>query len=182
MNNFTEISPFELNDNTFKLISKDWTLITAGNITDDGNTHGYNTMTASWGGLGVLWNKNVATIYVRPQRYTYEFIEENEYFTLSFFDESKRSALAFCGKNSGRDCDKAKECRLTPIAVDDSVAGNPVAGNPVAFDEAQLILVCKKLYHSDIDPKNFYSAEIETHYNNDYHRMYIGEIVKILIK
>lgn len=169
MNNFKCISPKELTNNAFKLIGDDWTLITSGNETS------YNTMTASWGGVGVLWNKNVVHIYIRPQRYTYEFVEKNNYFTLSFFDtnnEAYKKALTFCGKNSGRDYDKAKECGITPIK----------AGESIAFDEAKLILVCKKLYHSDLDPANFYDETIENNYNGDYHRMYIGEIVECLIK
>jgi len=167
MNNFTEISPKQLGYNPFKLIGDDWALITAGNL------HSYNMMTASWGGIGVLWGKNVATIYIRPQRYTYEFIEANEYFTLSFFEDDKKSALNYCGKYSGRDFDKAKECNLTAIKV----------GESVSFDEAKLILVCKKLYHHDITPDNFYDESIEKNYaNKDYHRMYIGEIVTTLLR
>lgn len=165
MSKFIEISPNELQENPFNLIGKEWTLISAG------NKNSYNTMTASWGGVGVLWNKNVATIYVRPQRYTYEFIENNEYFTLSFFGTDKREALTFCGTKSGRDYDKARECSLSIID----------AGESIAFNEARLILVCKKLYHSDINPENFYDKDINNNYQNDYHRMYIGEIVKAMI-
>ena len=166
MKNFKEITANELDANVFNLIGKDWTLITAGNLEK------YNTMTASWGGVGVLWNKNVATIFVRPQRYTYEFVEENDYFTLSFFGGEKREELTFCGRNSGRDCNKAKECNLTAIDTN----------NGVAFEESNIILVCKKMYYNDIDPQNFLDDSINNHYNNDYHRMYIGEIVKVLVK
>lgn len=167
MNQFKEITCSELNYSPFELIGDEWMLVTAG------NEQSFNTMTASWGGLGVLWGKNVATIYIRPQRYTYEFIEKNEYFTLAFFDDSYKKALAFCGKYSGRDCDKAKECNLTPLPIDEAIA----------FEEARLILVCKKLYHQDINPDNFYDTSIENNYaNKDYHRMYIGEIVKVLVK
>ncbi|WMJ22501.1 flavin reductase [Paludicola sp. MB14-C6] len=167
MYQFQEHSCKELNNNPFHLIGDEWMLVTSG------NEQSYNTMTASWGGLGVLWGKNVATIYIRPQRYTYEFIEKNEYFTLAFFDESYKKALGFCGKYSGRDYDKAKECNLTPMPIEQTIA----------FEEAKLVLVCKKLYHQDIDPENFYDASIENNYaNKDYHRMYIGEIVKVLVK
>lgn len=165
---FTEISAKELNENPFKLIGDEWTLITAG--TPDN----YNTMTASWGGLGVLWNKNVVTIYIRPQRYTYEFIENNDYFTLSFFTQEYKKDLTFCGRHSGREYDKAKECGLTPIKIDETTT----------FDQAKLVLVCKKLYHDDIKPENFHDDLIDNqnYPNKDYHRLYIGEIIKVYSK
>lgn len=168
MNQFKEISPKQLTENPFKLIGDEWTLITAG------TSDAFNTMTASWGGLGVLWNKNVATIYIRPQRYTYEFTEKNDTFTLSFFTEDYKKELGFCGKHSGRDCDKVKECGLSAIEVDGSMA----------FSEAKLILVCKKLYHDDIKPENLYDDSIDkaNYPNKDYHRMYIGEIIKVYVK
>lgn len=163
---FKEISGNQFGKNVFNLIGKDWMLVTAG------NSESYNTMTASWGGLGVLWNKNTATIYIRPQRLTYEFIEKNDTFTLSFFSEEYREALKFCGSHSGRDCDKAKGANLTPLAIE----------NTTAFEEASLVLVCKKLYHSEIDPANFHDATINDNYpGKDYHRMYIGEILSILV-
>ncbi|MFZ2539147.1 MAG: flavin reductase family protein [Oscillospiraceae bacterium] len=167
MNDYNKISPKELNQNPFTMFHKDWALITAGTIDS------YNTMTASWGGVGVLWNKDVATIYIRPQRYTYEFIEKNELFTISIFPEDYKKALNFCGKFSGRDYDKAKEADITPVEVDGSTT----------FKEARLVFVCKKLYHSDINPEHFYDREIEKNYTlKDYHRMYIGEIVSAYIK
>ena len=129
-----------------------------------------NTMTASWGGLGVLWGKQTATCYIRPQRYTYEFMEAGEAFTLSFFGEEYRKALAFCGAKSGRDVDKVKECGFTVAAG---------AGDAPYFEEADLVLVCKKAYWQDLDPSHFLDPEIEKHYpQKDYHRMYIGEIVE----
>lgn len=165
MNEFKKINPYDITDNPFKLIGKDWALITSGDESS------FNSMTASWGGVGVLWNKPVATVYIRPQRYTFEFTEKNELFTLSFFTEEQREALTFCGRNSGRDCDKAKETGLTPIFPDGAAA----------YDEARLILVCRKLYHDDINPANFHNAEIdEKNYpQKDYHRMYIGEIIAV---
>lgn len=162
MNNFMKISPKELIQNPFTMFQDDWALVTAG------QPESYNTMTVSWGGVGVLWNKDVATIYIRPQRYTMEFIEKNEFFTISVLPQDYRQALSFCGKYSGRDYDKAKETGLTPVKADGSVA----------FDEARLVFVCKKLYHSDIDPANFYESELDKNYTlKDYHRMYIGEII-----
>ena len=103
-----ETDILEINENAVKLIGKEWMLITAGNMEN------YNTMTASWGNIGFLWGKPVATIYVRPQRYTLEYIEREECFTLSFFPEQYRKALNICGTKSGRDTDKVKEAGLTP--------------------------------------------------------------------
>lgn len=160
---FREINIADLSFKPFELISKDWMLITSG------DEQGFNTMTASWGGLGVLWHKNVATVYIRPQRYTYEFVEKSDLLTLSFFGEEYRSALTLCGSKSGRDCDKAKEAGLTPLFVDGTTT----------FEEANLVLVCKKLYFDDLEPKQFLDSEIEKNYAaKDYHRMYILEIVK----
>ena len=103
MKKFKEIKPEELEFNPFRLIGKDWMLITAG------TEEKFNTMTASWGSVGILWNKPAVTIYVRPTRYTYEFVEKYDEFTISFFSEEYRSALNFCGSKSGRDYDKALE-------------------------------------------------------------------------
>ena len=167
MNEFIEISPYEIDDNVFKCIGKDWMLITAG---DENN---FNTMTASWGGLGVLWRKNVSFSFVRKHRHTYGFVENSGTFTLSFFDEEYRDALNICGTKSGRDCDKVKVSGLTPEFID---------GTPT-FKEARLVLVCKKLYIHDIDPNNFIDMNVNELYPaKDYHRMYIGEILKVLKK
>lgn len=164
MKHFDIIKPEELSDNPFRLIGKDWTLITAG--TPDS----YNTMTASWGGLGILWNKPAATVYVRPTRHTYGFMEKNDEFTLSFFSEEFRSALNFCGSKSGRDYDKALETGLTAIPV----------GGSTAFEQARLVLLCKKIYFQDMDSRNFLDEGAEKFYPaKDYHRIYIGEVLKI---
>jgi len=109
---WNRISPKELADNPFRLIGDDWTLITAGTPAK------WNTMTASWGGLGVLWGRPVSFIFVRPTRHTYGFLEEASRYTLSFFDEKYRSALNHCGKVSGREHDKAAETGLEPIPLD----------------------------------------------------------------
>ena len=105
----TEFDVKTLSFDPFERIGRDWCLITAG------NKGSYNTMTASWGGVGILWNKEVATCYIRPQRYTKEFVDREEYFTLSFFPDGWREALNFCGKYSGRDRDKAAETGLKPF-------------------------------------------------------------------
>lgn len=159
-----ELDPKRLEENVFSLFDDQWTLITAG------TPEHCNSMTASWGGLGVLWHKNVATIYVRPQRYTYAFLEASDYFTLSFFDEEWRQQLSYCGTVSGREADKIASCGFHIGA----------AGEAPFIQEARLVLVCKKRYWSDLDPAHMDSEALEN-YDNDYHRMYIGEIVKVLI-
>lgn len=168
MNGFREISYKDIKRNPFAMIGDEWMLITAG------NEEKYNTMTASWGSVGILWGKPVAITYVRPQRYTYEFMETCEYSTLSFYDEAYRSALQFCGSRSGRDYDKAKETGLTPLFVDGTAA----------FAEANLILVCKKLYFDDLEPSHFSTTEVETacYPDKDYHRVYVSEICKVYEK
>ncbi|MBR5496130.1 MAG: flavin reductase family protein [Oscillospiraceae bacterium] len=164
---FKEISPYEIANNAFSLISKDWMLITAG------DKQNHNTMTASWGSIGFLWNKPIATIYVRPQRYTFEFLEQNDTFTLSFFDEEYRDALKLCGAKSGREINKDKETGLVPLETDGATY----------YEQARLVLVCKKLYFQDITPDNFIDDTIDSNYaNKDYHRAYIGQIVKVLAK
>lgn len=162
---FKEINIRDLKPSAVELISDRWMLVTAG------TPEKFNTMTASWGAVGELWKKDVAFTFIRPQRYTYEFIEQNEFFTLSFFDGFKKE-LSLCGSKSGRDIDKVKECGFTPVF-----------DSGVYFDEASIVLVCKKLAFQDIDPKGFIDPEIQSNYAaNDYHRVYIGEIVKTLIK
>lgn len=165
--NFTEINCENLNMNAFKSIGKDWMLITSG------NKEKFNTMTASWGSVGVLWNKNIATIFVRPQRYTFEFLEKNDIYTLSFFGGNFKKELVFCGKNSGNNVDKIKSTGLIPIFDD----------NFTFFSQAKLVFVCKKIYTDFIKPDNFLDDSIKINYeNNDYHKIYVGEIVKCLVK
>ena len=150
------------------LFDEKWALITAG------NKESFNTMTASWGGLGELWNKDVCFIFIRPQRYTYEFTEREEYFTVSFLPEEYKKALTFCGRNSGRDCDKVKDAGLTPVEFEESMG----------FEESEITVLCRKLYHQDINPEGLADKSIDSacYPDKDYHRMYIGEIVKVFIK
>ena len=162
------IDPKQIAGNPFAMIGDQWMLITAG------TGEACNTMTASWGGLGVLWNAPVATCYVRPQRYTKEFLDREEYFTLSFFGEAYRKALSVCGSKSGRDVDKVKECGFT---VKTAECGAPY------FEEAELVIVCRKRFAQDFDPANIPGDVKEKQYHNaDYHTMYIGEIVEVLSK
>ena len=142
-------------------------LITAG------TPESFNSMTASWGGLGVLWERKVAFCFIRPTRYTREFVERSQDFTLSFFGEQHRKALSFCGSHSGRNTDKVKGSGLTPVKE----------SNVVYYDEARLVLLCRKLYFQDIGPERFLAPTINDMYpEKDYHRMYVGEIVKCLVK
>lgn len=165
---FKTISPYELSDNVFKLLDKDWMLVTAGRKED------FNTMTASWGHLGIMWNLPVAICYIRPQRYTFEFVNRNEDYTLSFFPESCRKMLQFCGSKSGRDYDKVKETGLIPLETE--------TGN-IFFEQARLVLECKKIYQDDMKSENFVRPEIarKNYPKNDFHRFYFGEIVKAMV-
>ena len=134
-----EIQTSQLHSDAFTMIGKEWMLVSAER---DGIV---NTMTASWGGMGILWNKKVAFVFLRPQRYTKEFVDREEYFTLSFFGEEYRKALSLCGSKSGRDVDKVKECGFTVEAAE--------CGAPY-FDQAELVLVCRKRFAQPMDPAN----------------------------
>lgn len=154
-------------------IIKKGMLITAGSI--DG---GFNTMTASWGMLGELWNRPVCTCFIRPQRYTFGFAEKNEYITFCFFDENDDNTekiLNICGTKSGRDTDKCAECALTPLPVAD--------GRAVVFAEAKTVLVCRKLYVSDIEEDSFVDRTcLATYKKKDYHRCYTCAIEQVLVR
>lgn len=165
---FKEIKAEELSMNPFTKIGKEWLLLTAG------NEEKCNTMTASWGSMGVMWGKNAATVYIRPQRYTKEFVDRDETFTISVLGESYRKALNFCGTVSGKGIDKMKEAGLTPYYLD-GTAG---------IGEADLIMVCKKMYHDTIKPECFDDTfnDGKWYPQKDYHTMYIAEIVKVLVK
>ena len=167
MNSFHETTPAEMGSDVFTRIGKQWMLIGAGREGD------HNMMTASWGGLGVLWNKPVSTVYIRPSRYTMAFTEREDYYALCFFGEEYRDALTFCGRHSGRDGDKCEQTGLTPC----------FDRQAPYFEEAELVLICRKLYAQDMDPALFLDESIENHYHgSDYHRVYIGEIVTVLKK
>lgn len=164
---FQKVDPKSLNLNPFAAIGDQWMLITAG-------TKGRcNTMTASWGGLGVLWGAPMATAYIRPQRYTKQFVDENEYFTLSFFSEDYRPQLSLCGTKSGRDMDKVKECGFT---VAEGAGGAPY------FEQAELVLVCRKRMTMPMDEAAMPQDVKDKWYKGDYHTMYWGEIVEALKK
>ncbi len=161
------LSPFELEGNIMRSLGTDWMLITAG------SEEKFNTMTASWGGMGILWNKSVVFAFVRPQRYTYEFMENNDYFSLSFYDKSWARALKFCGTNSGRDVNKAKVTGLTPIFDEKAPY----------FEQANLTVICRKLYAQDMDPGSIIDPDLNQYYRgNDFHRVYVGEMTRVLVK
>ena len=166
-----EIPISELQINPMTMISDEWMLITAG---DDKN--GYNTMTASWGHLGAIWGHgkgfSTSTVYLRPQRYTKEFMDREELYTLTFFPPGYKKQLAYLGSHSGRDEDKVAATGLTPVFGE----------GYTYFEEASLVLVCRKLYRAPLVEEGFLDKQIiEDNYpERDYHDMYIGEIVKVL--
>ena len=142
-------------------------------LTVQGSNEALNTMTVSWGQAGVLWGREVCTIYVRPQRYTYEFCENGEIMTLSFFDEAFRPTLAYCGTKSGRDVDKFKECELS-YTIKDSAC---------IFDKARVTLVLRKLYAQDLKEGCFTdNAPLSNYKNGDFHRAYTCEIIDVITK
>lgn len=161
-----EINIRDIKANAIKMISDDWALLTAG------NKQSFNTMTVSWGGIGELWGKDVAFIFVRPQRYTKEFIDREKMMTLSFFGGQKKKEMALCGKVSGRDFDKFKETGLTPVFSDGTVY----------VKEAETVLFLKTLAVTEMTPDSFLDSTIDTscYPNKDYHIVYIAEIVKVL--
>ncbi|MBR5011502.1 MAG: flavin reductase [Clostridia bacterium] len=163
---FREIKVKEIEENFIKNIADEWMLISAG------NDSGYNMMTASWGFVGEMWGNDTVIAAVRPQRYTMEFIDKNDYFTLSFYGD-KKDIHKVCGSLSGRDVNKTEMTGLTPVFTD----------NTVYFDEARLVLVCKKQYVAPLTESGFLDKEIlDKWYNGDLHNMIFGKIEKVLIK
>ena len=149
----------------FHIFDKQWALVTAGTLNH------YNTMTISWGGLGTLWSRPVATVYVKPIRYTYQFLEKNEYFTVSFFPEAYKKDLGILGSKSGRDGDKISLTSLTPQPVE----------HGVTFSQASATLICKKIYWQDLDLEQIPQDVVDTYYQTEAPpRMYIGEVIDIL--
>lgn len=150
---------------SFDIFDKDWALLTAG-----AEQH-YNTMTISWGGLGTLWGKPVVTVYVKPVRYTHQFMEQSDCFTVSFYSEKYRKALGLLGALSGRDSDKVAEAGLTPKALDSAVT----------FKEAKVTLVCKKIYRQDMDTNAMPADVVKDFYGSEEaHTIYIGEVIDII--
>ncbi|NLB33792.1 MAG: flavin reductase family protein, partial [Tissierellia bacterium] len=160
MDNYKEIKPEQLDKNIFHLLNDEWMLITAqkDNIV--------NTMTASWGGFGILWNKRVSNVVIRPQRYTKEFIDSSSTFSLCFFDKEYKKTMAYLGSVSGKDENKIEKSNLTI---------NHIQNTPY-FEEASMVIICKKLYAQELKPECFIEKEVDsnTYPDKDYHTMYIS--------
>ena len=163
---FKQINSKDIESNLIKAISEEWMLISAG------DESGYNMMTASWGFAGEMWGNDSVVIAVRPQRYTLEFLNNSDYFTLSFYGDNK-DIHKICGSKSGRDVNKTELTGLTPI----------FSHGTVYFDEARLVLVCKKQYVSRLESEKFTDKEpLKWYPNEDYHYMIVGKIEKVLEK
>lgn len=156
-----------LKGNLFSMLDDDWMLITAG------NSQHFNTMTASWGSFGILWNKPIAICFIRPHRYTYEFIEKNDHFTLSFFTKEYRNILEFCGSHSGKQTDKIAKTGLVPISTE--------KGN-VYFSQSSLVFECKKIYTDEVKADNFIDKDLikKIYPGADFHKIFIGEITQVM--
>ena len=166
------LKPEELNENVFNAIGREWMLITAG------RPEHFNTMTASWGGLGFLWNKPVAFVFIRPERYTYDFMEAEDSVTLTFLGQTHRDIYSLCGKLSGRDTDKVAATGLRPSTTPQGA---------VSFEQARLTLGCRKLYSDDLRQERFIDPDCFGKWYHDrpgggLHRMYILEITEVLLK
>lgn len=159
---------YDMQLNPYKMIDKDWFLVTAG------GEQAWNTMTASWGFAGIMWGQKTFTTVIRPQRYTKEFIDKANTFSICFFEEDQRKSLAFCGSNSGRDCDKAEKTGLVPIFTDDTTA----------FEQAKLVLICEKAYVQEMKAECFIDKALNdaNYAANDHHTQYIGIIKKVYVK
>ena len=152
----------------YDLWANQWMLLTSG---DFRKAH-FNTMVVGWGSFGHMWNKPFAQVVVRPTRYTYEFMEQYETFTLCAFPEQYRQAVELLGTKSGRDGNKIAEAGITPIAASQVAAPG--------FAEAELLVECRKMYWDDFEPEQFLDPSIENNYPlKDYHRVYFGEIVMV---
>lgn len=150
--------------NPFTKFDKDWALVTSG------TKEKFNSMTISWGSMGTIWRKSVITIYVRPERFTHSFLMDNDYFTVSFYDESYKEALSIMGTKSGKDTDKVKLAKLTPNFIKEDI---------ISFLEAKETYICKKIYVQDLikenipeDSKFFYGE------NGFPHTLIIGEVIE----
>jgi len=165
---YREITPQELKESACQLIGKNWMLVTAGDRVK------VNTMTASWGGLGEMWNRAVAFVVIRPQRYTKEFVDAQETMSLSFYPEGYREKLSYLGTASGRDEDKIAKAGLTL----------QFAGETPYFEEADIVMVAKKLYCDQYKPECFFDPQMNGIWypGNDHHHLYICEIQKVMVR
>lgn len=168
MAEFKHVKPEEFDQSAFRLIGKDWMLVAAEK---EGRV---NAMTAGWGGFGVMWGKNVAYAVVRPQRFTKDFVDIANTFSLTFFDESFREKLRYLGTVSGRDEDKIAKTELTVLHQNDTPY----------FAQARVAMLCKKLYIQDFEPACFVEPALKERWypEEDYHTLYIAEVMDILVK
>ncbi|MCD7898801.1 MAG: DUF4468 domain-containing protein [Bacteroides sp.] len=168
MAGYKRIAPDKIPGNIIKMLSDDWMLITAG------NDQQFNMMTASWGGLGVLYGKPIATCFINPTRFTYQLMEKNDTYTLTFYTEAYRDALKYCGSTSGKNADKVKGSGLTPITTPDGSK---------AFGEAWLVIECRKLVSQSLMPEAISDQKIKDEWiGKQLHKMFIGEIINIWVK
>lgn len=154
--------------NPFTKISKEWALVTAG------SKDKVNTMTVSWGGMGIMWGKNVLYIFIRDSRYTKELIDSNGFFSVTFLKEKYRDALNYCGSHSGKDEDKFEKAGITVAKKH---------GIPYV-DEGELVFLCHKMSATKINNTDFISTDLDQKWyaEGNYHTMYIGEIIDVLAR
>lgn len=164
---YKQITPDKIPGNIYKMLADNWMLITAG------DNSGFNTMTASWGGLGHLYNKPVAFCFINPTRHTIQYMEKSDTYTLSFYTETYRDALNYCGSHSGKTEDKVKGSGLTPLTT---------PSGSKAFSEAWMIIECKKLVAQQFTSDAIYSPEAKDKWGKDLHKMFIGEIINVWVK
>ncbi|MFP4443699.1 MAG: flavin reductase [Spirochaetia bacterium] len=162
-----KIKPTQWTENVFRAIGEEWVLITAGNTSE------FNTMTASWGTLGILWSRPVVICFVRPTRYTFNFMEKSETFSVSFFNEKHKDILNYCGTHSGRDVNKPAETGLIPEKFE-----LQEGGEVIGFSQSRLVICCRKLYSQEMKEENFIDKSLveDIYSKKDFHKVYVGEI------
>lgn len=171
--NYIRIAPTDLRDNVFDLIGKQWMLVTAG------NPQSFNTMTASWGAMGELWGRPAAIIFIRESRYTYEFLQREQTFTLSFFEEAYRHALTICGTRSGRASDKVSDAGLTPL---------PTPAGMMTFTQARMVIECRTMLQQPLDldllAAPYRDAVLQECYSRDtaHHQAFFAEITAVYLR
>jgi flavin reductase (DIM6/NTAB) family NADH-FMN oxidoreductase RutF len=168
MSGYKKIAPDKIPGNIVKMLSEDWMLITAG------DKDKFNMMTASWGGLGFLYEKPVAFCFINPTRYTYQLMENKDTYTLTFYTEAYRDALKYCGSKSGKDTDKVKGSGLTPITT---------PSGSKAFSQAWLIIECRKMVAQSLQAESISDKSLKENWTGkQMHKMYIGEIINVWVK
>ena len=167
LNGYRQIAPDKIPGNIYKMLSENWMLITAG------NDAGFNMMTASWGALGHLYNKPVAFCFINPTRHTIKYMDNSDTYTLSFYTETYRDVLNYCGSHSGKDTDKVAGSGLTPLTT-------PTGSK--AFSEAWMIIECRKMVAQPFNPEAIFNPEAKDKWGKTPHKMFIGEIINVWVK